>query len=207
MDQEDPPLRRWTCPACRLPQEMPFTGGRRKQWCQPCVDAGNRDKLWKDCEYCATPFLGVARKRFCSRQCGGIATHPGSRKSSAPLRAALQAGDREACLRILLDRTRPEGGCRIWTGAVNNDGYGTTGVGSGKTRMAHRLVAEMAYGIDVSRTSVHHKCAQSACIEPTHLQWVTPEENTAEMVERRFYQRKIAALEARVSELERRLGI
>lgn len=42
---------------------------------------------------------------------------------------------------------------------------------------------------------MHHKCANRACINPKHLQAVTAESNTAEMLERNFLQARIRELE------------
>ena len=82
---------------------------------------------------------------------------------------------RRACCRI-------EGECWIWNG--KNYPQATGGM-----RM-HRLVATVMYG-DITGQSVHHKCANKACINPDHLQLVTRAENSAEMLARRDYERFI----------------
>lgn len=46
-----------------------------------------------------------------------------------------------------------------------------------------------------SHKPVHHKCAEPLCFNPIHLQVVQPHENTAEMLERRYYLQRIADLE------------
>ncbi|WP_149030425.1 hypothetical protein [Kitasatospora sp. MBT66] len=48
---------------------------------------------------------------------------------------------------------------------------------------------------------IHHKCAVRACVNPLHLQAVTPVENTAEMLERKALKARIAELEAELARL------
>lgn len=91
---------------------------------------------------------------------------------------------RRACCRI-------EGDCWIWNG--KNYPQATGGM-----RM-HRLVATVMYG-DITGQSVHHKCANKACINPSHLQLVTRAENSAEMLARRDYERFIERCLDRIEE-------
>ena len=92
--------------------------------------------------------------------------------------------------------------CWEWPGCINNNGYGQYLPKVGPRGLAHRLMfSEVHHAIEPG-TVVHHKCANRACVNPLHLQAVTPVENTAEMLERRALKRRIAELEARVAELE-----
>ncbi|MDN5919384.1 MAG: HNH endonuclease [Pseudonocardia sp.] len=52
---------------------------------------------------------------------------------------------------------------------------------------------------------VHHRCANRMCVNPDHLQLTTARENTAEMLRRRYYEARIAALEAEVLDLRSQL--
>lgn len=49
---------------------------------------------------------------------------------------------------------------------------------------------------------VHHIRAEPLCCSPRHLQVVTPQENVAEMLERRYYLARIADLEAALSVID-----
>lgn len=90
--------------------------------------------------------------------------------------------------------------CWLWTGHVMNVGYGQFHWNGTKRahRVAYRLwVAEIPEG-----TVVHHSCAVRHCVNPDHLQTITPGENTAEMLERSYYKERIQTLEDLVLELQ-----
>lgn len=81
-------------------------------------------------------------------------------------------------------------------GAVGDNGYGYS-AGKDGGRLAHRMSYELHHGVKLHRgQAIHHTCATKRCVAPKHLQCITPAENTAEMVERNEYKRRIAELEA-----------
>jgi HNH endonuclease len=86
----------------------------------------------------------------------------------------------------------------------NNDTYGRLQV-DGKSWIAHRLAFHIATGEDITGSPIHHKCANTWCVNPSHLQRASNAENSLEMLARKDYEARIAALEARVLELENRL--
>ena len=101
------------------------------------------------------------------------------------------------------EHTRKDGkGCHIWTLGINDSGYGIICWGGERLR-AHRVAYEIWVGPIPDGCVVHHSCANKACINPKHLQTITPQENTAEMHERRHYQKRIAELEAKLGRCER----
>ena len=89
------------------------------------------------------------------------------------------------------DKIRVEAcGCWTWTGAVINTGYGCVRVGgrAGKTLLAHRIAFLLAEGYLPPRPSYHgpghgkalvldHRCKNSSCVNPDHLEVVTNGEN------------------------------
>ena len=91
-----------------------------------------------------------------------------------------------------------EGGCIEWGGPLDNGGYPALA-----NLYIHRHVYQRESGEQLSGgTPVHHTCSNRLCINPEHLQAVTPQENTAEMLERRYYKSRIAALEAAIRAID-----
>jgi len=70
----------------------------------------------------------------------------------------------------------PRGDCLIWTGRTDRDGYGLIGFRRA-TRRAHRLALWLS-GRDIPPGHfVNHTCRIRLCVNPQHLQVVTPSEN------------------------------
>lgn len=90
-------------------------------------------------------------------------------------------------------------GCRNWVGAINSSGYGAVRW-QGKITLAHRLAYEAFTGTIPMGSVVHHTCANSKCVNIKHLQVLSQIENTAEMVERQYYIKRIADLEKQLDE-------
>ena len=103
---------------------------------------------------------------------------------------------------------RDFGGCWNWIGAeTNGRGTFTKGSGRGKTRttLTHRYSYQFFNPDEViDSLTIHHKCANSLCVNPDHLQAISHINNVAEMNERQYYLRRIAELEAQVAELKGR---
>ncbi|MFE3579422.1 HNH endonuclease [Streptomyces vinaceus] len=100
-----------------------------------------------------------------------------------------------------LDSAILNGDCLEHGGYSGDRGYVTVRF-RGKNYKAHRFIyhnlcSELGPG-DV----VHHKCSNRSCINPEHLQVVTASENTAEMLERNTYLRRIRQRDVRIEELE-----
>lgn len=93
--------------------------------------------------------------------------------------------------------------CWIWTGVITRRkdrkgvGYGRFQTG-GKSYLVHRFSYALVHTLE-PYTPVHHKCANTLCVNPKHLQATTTHENTAEMMERQWYLKRIADLEAQLA--------
>lgn len=70
----------------------------------------------------------------------------------------------------------PNTGCHLWTGAVNEPGYGNLGV-AGHNRVAHRVAYLLERGDLPAELELDHLCRQPACCNPRHLEPVTHDEN------------------------------
>ncbi len=60
-------------------------------------------------------------------------------------------------------------GCRVWTGNINNDGYGSMSM-AGKFMLAHRVAFILHNKIHItSKDHVCHRCDNPPCCNPAHL--------------------------------------
>lgn len=82
------------------------------------------------------------------------------------------------------------GGCWEWKGFRNQKGYGMFAVGSRVTRLAHRLMYEIAFKKEPTGRSVCHHCDNPPCVKPTHIYLGTPKSNSSDMWTRRPPNRK-----------------
>jgi len=96
-------------------------------------------------------------------------------------------------------------GCWRWRGCILN-GVGRIGRGNGDRNTIAARVSWIVYrGPLAADEVIHHKCANTVCVNPDHLQPTSSRENVAEMMQRHYYLSRIAELEAEVSELRQRL--
>ena len=79
----------------------------------------------------------------------------------------------------LRKRFTKTGDCWIWTGRIDNTGYGRYNIKGDKDHGAHRLVYETLLGVKVPKElHLDHLCRTPLCVNPDHLEPVTPRENT-----------------------------
>ena len=81
--------------------------------------------------------------------------------------------------------------CIIWTGEVNNNGYGP-----------HREVYKKHYGVLDPNLDVMHKCDVKRCINPLHLEQGTHSRNQRDARDRGLTPTKLDAI--MVDEIRRR---
>lgn len=70
-----------------------------------------------------------------------------------------------------------EAGCWIWTACKNTCGYASCRV-EGKTKTAHRVFFKCLAGEIPEGLHLDHLCRVRNCVNPHHLEHVTPKENT-----------------------------
>lgn len=72
--------------------------------------------------------------------------------------------------------------CWLWQGKTQNSGYGQFSIGSRKTVRklvyAHRFSYEQMVGCIPPGMQIDHLCKERLCVNPDHLEVVTPRVNT-----------------------------
>lgn len=63
-------------------------------------------------------------------------------------------------------------GCWVWTGAVNDSGYGVIWDGT-RLVYAHRLAYRLMRGEMPAGMEADHLCGKRSCVNPGHLEAVT----------------------------------
>lgn len=74
------------------------------------------------------------------------------------------------------DRIVPDGACWRWTGKFQAGGYARMSIGGWK--LAHRLSHEHFIGPIPDGFDIDHLCRHQWCVNPLHLEPVTPRENS-----------------------------
>lgn len=126
---------------------------------------------------------------LCTCDCGKQAVVSGSQLKSGRTKSCgclkSEAARRTWLGANLLERARariekhsipePNSGCWLWTGSLNNKGYGHTGMG-GKSKIASRLSFH-AFRCDPGEFVVMHVCDNPCCVNPDHLRLGSQQEN------------------------------
>ena len=87
----------------------------------------------------------------------------------------------------LLACTVVDGECRVWTRALNTDGYPAMF----NNVKVHRLVYQLVNDEDITGLVVRHTCDNPKCINPDHLLKGTPTDNMRDRDERDRHHRVI----------------
>lgn len=78
----------------------------------------------------------------------------------------------------------PNSGCWLWTGSVNNKGYGKLYF-DGRLDHAHRVAYELLCEPIPTGLVIRHKCDTPACVNPGHMLVGTKRENSQDMAARK----------------------
>lgn len=101
--------------------------------------------------------------------------------------------ERDLSWDALVQRTARDGECLRWTGPHKENGYARASWG-GSSHQVHRLAYEMCVGPIPAGMQIDHVAARGCrfldCINPDHLEPVTPQENLRRRDEVRARTRK-----------------
>lgn len=193
----------YICAGCGVSVNRPPTKGQRPKWCADCRASSAWQHSTFICAGCGMECTSVGKK-FCSVTCSNRSKprRPTTPKpprvrvdQRTPLRRAYESEDWAGVLTALEARAVKVEDCWLWP-SKSKDGYGVVAI-AGRSFGVHRVAMTAHLGrVIPSHHPVHHRCAEPLCFRPDHLQVVTPHENNAEMLERRYYLNRIAELEA-----------
>ncbi len=152
---------------------------------------------------------------FCGCGCGAK-THPAKTSSAqtgrvagAPLRYLTGHHHRRAVryLKLWLGHTSE---CWVWLLAHNRKGYGLIADGSGGCTLAHRVYYEKQNGPIPDGLQIDHLCCVPTCVNPGHLEAVTPAQNVQRGRKAKLSAEQVDAIRAsdqKQSDLSRLYGI
>lgn len=108
-------------------------------------------------------YLPVSLAASLREERGGASASAGVGEECAPLSPSSLDAYQVAA------RIMREGGCWIWQGAVDRDGYGRVKL-AGKNRLAHRAFYEELVEPIPNGLTLDHLCRNRACVNPEHLE-------------------------------------
>jgi len=100
--------------------------------------------------------------------------------------------------------------CWIWVGSRNPKGYGYLADGHGSCSLAHRTYFERYRGPIPKGLQIDHLCRMPPCVNPEHLQAVSPAENVRRGTKTKLTATDVAEIRSsteRNRELARRLPV
>jgi hypothetical protein len=148
------------------------------------------DSQWAQCAWCLSLHDSPSRI-YCSKECRLRGVSQPRKRSE--LRTALEISDIESLTKALRqDSVVQSNGCWQWH-SLDRYGYPRNGL--------HRSILEVKHQAPLGSQAAHHVCGNRCCVNPAHLQPVTHQDNTAEMLQRRSYLLRIEQLEGRLREL------
>lgn len=195
-----------TCAFCATP----FTTHQaRSEYCTSTCGVQHRTHIpgyfgEGQCPTCGATFgkTGVSHK-YCTPECRPEATK--SAYVAPDLRSPLRKGYEDNDKQMFFDALKSDcnvnetTNCWEWKRRTKS-GYPTI-TWKNKSISLHRASLEMSEGKPLGVLAAHHKCANTTCVNPEHLEPATAADNNLEMNARHSFIARIAELENALREL------
>lgn len=162
-----------TCQRCGKSFRVPPSDVNRRVFCSMnCY----RPPVTRSCENCGAEYRTnpAGKLHFCSVKCSRLASK-GPRLSRKPLMDRFWGR---------VDKTPghgPKGECWLYTGYLDDDGYGVFKDDNHKPRRAHKFSYVKFKGEVPEGINVCHECDIRNCVNPDHLWLGDNNENTQDM--------------------------
>lgn len=101
-----------------------------------------------------------------------------------------------------VDKSSEPDGCWLWTGCRYPSGYGQIRLQDGTRDGTHRVSFRLSER-EPGRFFVHHRCGNPPCVNPAHLELMTPQEHTRLHVQKWTRENVISAFQECASVIER----
>ena len=180
---------------------------RARQYTRNYTEEHGRSRryYWTNtCGICGIEYQATHKEGKHCPDCKGLAMVEARFPENLPIYKAIRSGSPSDVLTAIQGRcTVTPSGCWEWQGTRNSAGYCTVSTGRVKGRyheLVHRVTYEFATGVKPEGMTVHHKCANTSCCNPEHLQLASHRENIGEMHARRTYEAQMAELRNALAE-------
>jgi len=185
------------CPTCGATFDK--TGVSHKYCSTECRPASEAVERTVECAQCGSTFTTSTGRKTCSDECATERQDESRQGLWSDLRRGYETNDADLFFTALIAdcETGNQTECWEWKRKTKS-GYPLARFGK-RNILLHRASLEMSEGKPLGVLHAHHKCANTACVNPNHLEPATAADNVLEMLARNSYIARIAELERALS--------